>query len=221
MRRIRSDAIYVNLYVSSETSFRVDAKELGLSVESEMPWGGASKITVSTTADVQGRDQAAHSRLGAEQACSGHALRLRRQDRRRKPTVSVNGKSVSAVPDGAGYVSLDRHVEERRRGRSRVSHRGEASRGRPRCTRTTDAEWPSNEGRSSTARNGPTSSGGQALNLLVDPPGELKASVDNGVVWRRHGDRGGSQEHQQSIVASRSRSRSFRIICGRTAARVK
>jgi DUF1680 family protein len=40
----RKDAIYVNLYVSSETAFKVGQKELGLAVTSEMPWGGTSKI---------------------------------------------------------------------------------------------------------------------------------------------------------------------------------
>jgi len=47
------DAIYVNLYVSSETSFKVGGKDIALSVESEMPWGGKSRITVSTADELR------------------------------------------------------------------------------------------------------------------------------------------------------------------------
>ncbi|MGH9419415.1 MAG: beta-L-arabinofuranosidase domain-containing protein, partial [Thermoanaerobaculia bacterium] len=48
-----SGAIYVNLYVSSATSFTVNAKEIGLTLHSELPWEGKSSITISTTADVK------------------------------------------------------------------------------------------------------------------------------------------------------------------------
>jgi len=40
----KSEAIYINLYVSSEASFRVNNREMSLSVASEMPWGGKSRI---------------------------------------------------------------------------------------------------------------------------------------------------------------------------------
>jgi uncharacterized protein len=42
----KQEAIYVNLYVSSEASFKVNNAELSLSVDSDMPWGGTSKITI-------------------------------------------------------------------------------------------------------------------------------------------------------------------------------
>src|SRR5256712_10800019 len=34
----KNDAVYVNLYISSKTSFVVGGKRLGLAVESDMPW---------------------------------------------------------------------------------------------------------------------------------------------------------------------------------------
>ena len=46
--------IFVNLYVSSESSFTVSGRSLGLAVESEMPWGGHSKISVKTDSTVTG-----------------------------------------------------------------------------------------------------------------------------------------------------------------------
>ena len=103
----KKDAIYVNLYVSSTTSFKVGAKDLALSVDSEMPWGGVSTITVSTKDDVSGtiklripgwaRNKPVPSTLYS------YADRLDHQ-----ATMWVNGKSVSAAPDKMGYVSLDR-----------------------------------------------------------------------------------------------------------------
>ena len=103
----KKDAIYVNLYVASKTSFKVGAKDLALSVDSEMPWGGVSTITVSAKDDVSGtirlripgwaRNKPVPSTLYS------YADKLDRQ-----PTVSVKGKAVSATPDKMGYVSLDR-----------------------------------------------------------------------------------------------------------------
>src|SRR5437879_10378228 len=49
----KQQAIYVNLYVSSDASFQVNNRELSLSVESEMPWGGISKITVSAKDEIK------------------------------------------------------------------------------------------------------------------------------------------------------------------------
>src|SRR5262249_29595220 len=46
--------IYVTLYVWSETTFEVAGKSLGLAVNSEMPWGGASEMRVSAKEDVKG-----------------------------------------------------------------------------------------------------------------------------------------------------------------------
>ncbi len=77
--------------------------------------GAASRrITVSTAGGREGHHQAAHSGLGPESDRARHLYSY--PTRSTKPvTVSVNGKSVSAVPDKSGYVSLDRIVEDRGR----------------------------------------------------------------------------------------------------------
>ena len=77
----QKDAIYVNLYVSSETSFKVDTKDIALSVESEMPWGGKSTITVSTKADVKGTIKLRIPGVGPKPARSRNALRIYGQGR--------------------------------------------------------------------------------------------------------------------------------------------
>src|SRR3989441_5250693 len=45
--RSQKGEIYVNLYASSDASFDANGKAIALAVESEMPWGGLSTITVS------------------------------------------------------------------------------------------------------------------------------------------------------------------------------
>jgi len=103
----QKDAIYVNLYVSSETSFAVGAREIGLSVESDMPWGGTSTITISTKADVKGLIKLRIPGWARNQPVPGTLYKyLDRVDK--EPSVSVNGQRVSAVPDKTGYVTLDR-----------------------------------------------------------------------------------------------------------------
>ena len=106
----KQDAIYVNLYVSSETSFKVKNAELSLAVESEMPWGGKSKIAISAKESVKtalklripgwARDQPAP---GGLYSYVNHVEHLEQQT-----TILVNSKSVPAVVDKKGYVSIDR-----------------------------------------------------------------------------------------------------------------
>ncbi len=100
-------AIYVNLYVSSETSFRAGASDIGLTVASGMPWSGSSRMTVTTSGEhratiklrVPGwaRNQPVPSNLYTYVNKIDASVRL-----------SVNGNDLSARPDAAGYVSIDR-----------------------------------------------------------------------------------------------------------------
>jgi len=97
------DSIYVNLYVGSEATFG----DLTLAVESEMPWGGGSTITVRS-------DKAARAALklripgwARNQAVPGGLYRYT-DKLSRAATVHVNGKAVPATPDIHGYVTIDR-----------------------------------------------------------------------------------------------------------------
>lgn len=172
------DAIYVNLYVSSETSFKVDAKDIALTVESEMPWGGKSRMTVSTRDTVKGTIKLRIPGWARNQPVPG-ALYAYADKVDRQATVSVNGKSISAVPDKTGYVSLSRlwnngdvvevefPVEVRKVvADQRVAH----NRRRLAVERgpvVYCAEWPDAEDR-------------RVLDLLFDATAELKPSVDKG-----------------------------------------
>lgn len=103
----RSDELFVNLYVSSQAAFKLGAKDVTLSMESEMPWEGKSKITILAKEPAQAtlklripgwvREQPVPSDLYS------YVGRAERQ-----AVISVNGKTVSAAPDHQGYVSLAR-----------------------------------------------------------------------------------------------------------------
>src|SRR5256886_5710411 len=100
-------AIYVNLYVSSRTSFTVGGKSMTLAVESEMPWGGRSAITVSAKEPVSGVlklripgwvvNRPVPSRLYTYEDATDKPIAL-----------TINGRAASAKTDQAGYVSIDR-----------------------------------------------------------------------------------------------------------------
>jgi len=172
----RTDAIYVNLYVSSDASFKVGASDMALSVESEMPWGGASRIRVASTNDVTGTIKLRIPGWARNQPAPGALYRdARTVDR--QTHVSVNGGAVNSEPDRAGYVSLDRTwkngdviaidfpLEVRH---VLADERVRADAGRVAIERgpiVYCAEWPD-------------APGGHVLDLLVDPTDRLDATVD-------------------------------------------
>lgn len=101
------DGIYVNLYVSSEASFKAGNRDLLLSVDSEMPWGGRSKITVSTKEDVKTSIRLRVPGWARNQPAPGNLYSY--ADRVEKPTrLSINGKTLTAMADKSGYISLER-----------------------------------------------------------------------------------------------------------------
>lgn len=103
----KSDAIYVNLYATSETSLAVGAKRMGLAVDSEMPWGGKTSVRISTPEPLTTTLKLRMPGWTRNQVSPGDLYRyLTPLDR--EPTVSINGRPVSATPDRFGYVSIDR-----------------------------------------------------------------------------------------------------------------
>lgn len=173
----KRDAIYINLYVSSKTSFKVDTKDIAFSVESEMPWGGKSRITVSTKDEVRGTIKLRIPGWTRNTPVPG-TLYMYIDKVEKHATVSVNGKSVSAVPDKAGYVSLDRSwkngdvigVEFPVAVRRVVADQRVADNRRRMAIERGPivycAEWPEVEG-------------GRVLDLLFDAAVELTPSVDD------------------------------------------
>ena len=169
-------AIFVNLYASSETAFTAGGRTIGLSMQSEMPWGGKSKLTIASADGAVAPIKLRIPGWARNQPVPG-GLYAYADKSTRTATVSLNGKPVSAVPDRNGYVTIDRPwttgdvveldfpIEVRRVVSDR---RVKENRGRIAIERgpmVYCAEWPeADEGR--------------ALDLRIDPKGPLTASVD-------------------------------------------
>jgi hypothetical protein len=104
--------IFVNLYVASEASFTVDNRTIGLAVESEMPWGGLSRITVSA-----GRGTKATVKLRvpgwARNRPAPGGLYSYSNGADREIRIAVNGSDARPVVDAMGYVSLTREWKDR------------------------------------------------------------------------------------------------------------
>jgi DUF1680 family protein len=170
------DAIYVNLYLSNETSFKVGGKTLSLSVKSSMPWAGDSTITVSAPEKVAGAIKLRIPGWARGKPVPGGLYSY--VERSARPVrIAVNGKNVAAVPDKSGYVTMDREWSEGDRITIdfpvEVKHveadaRVRESRGRLAVERgpvVYCAEWPD-------------VAGGRALTALVAADAELKPSAD-------------------------------------------
>ena len=82
------DALYVNQYVGSTVTTRVDGSDVTLSQASSLPWGGEVDVDVDADASTE------------------FAVRLRVPEWAEGVTVEVNGDPVDADPEG--YVELDR-----------------------------------------------------------------------------------------------------------------
>ena len=168
----KTGGIYVNLYTSSEASFAIGGKSLSLGVESEMPWGGKSKIAISAGETVKAAIRLRVPGWARNEPAPGNLYAY--TDRvEKQPRMTINGKTATVVIDKSGYISLERDwkngdsieiefpfgvrkvmadrrvVEDRRR---MAVERGPI---------VYCAEWPDVEG-------------GGALGLLFDARGELK-----------------------------------------------
>ena len=168
------DAIYVNLYVTSDASFKVNGKDISLSVESEMPWGGKSKITVSAKEETNGSIKLRIPGWARNQPVPGDLYSY--MDKSEAQTrISVNGENVASAVDELGYVSLNRNwkagdvveIEFPLEVRKVVANQKvRADRGRMAVERgpiVYCAEWPDYEG-------------GHVLTLLFDAQAELVPS---------------------------------------------
>lgn len=102
------DDIYVNLYVSSDTSFNVDVgKEIYLSQESEMPWGGKTTIKVSAENGAKANIKLRIPGWTTNQPVPGNLYKYLGEAK--EPTsISINGKNVKYDIDKLGYISLNR-----------------------------------------------------------------------------------------------------------------
>jgi len=172
----RTGDIYVNLYVSSDVSFRVNGKVIALAVESEMPWGGKSRIAVTAETAVNGSLKLRIPGWARDRPAPG-GLYSYGETSRRDASVLINGKEIKYAVDESGYLSLDRNwkngdvidvnfpLEVRR---VVADEKVRADRGRMAVER----------GPLVYCAEGPDCDGGQVLGLLFESKSELTPSVD-------------------------------------------
>jgi len=85
----------------------VGGRELSLAMESEMPWGGRTRITVSADGEVEGRLKLRIPGWTRNRPVPG-GLYSYVSPLEGGATLSVNGESLWGEPDALGYVTLDR-----------------------------------------------------------------------------------------------------------------
>jgi hypothetical protein len=100
-------AIYVNLYLSSEAPFDLGGRKLRLAVDSDMPWGGKSKIAVASESEVKATLKLRVPGWARNQVLPGNLYSYATRSER-QPAVSINGARITAAPDQTGYLSIDR-----------------------------------------------------------------------------------------------------------------
>jgi len=103
----RRDAVYVNLYVSGESSFGVGGRTLALSTTSGMPWDGRSALRVTSRDEVRAAIKLRVPGWARSRPAPG-ALYRYADSFEDRVTIQVNRARVDAPVDGDGYVSLDR-----------------------------------------------------------------------------------------------------------------
>jgi uncharacterized protein len=170
------DTIYVNLYVTSDVSFRVGGASLAISVDSGMPWDGKSSVAVSTRQPVDGTIKLRIPGWARNQPAPGELYSYTRPASV-DPVISVNGVSVSSTPDASGYVSI-----------AREWHTGDRiAIELPMAVRTVkaDARVRDNRGRVAIERGPvvycaewPEAKEGRVLELLLDSTREMTTSWD-------------------------------------------
>lgn len=168
--------LYVNLYISSETTFKVGGEEISLSVDSEMPWGGKSTINVTKGVGLKATLKLRIPGWLQNRPVPSDLYSFMNESDA-QPAISVNGTPAKISMDALGYVSFDRvwkqgdtveinfPLEVRR---VVANPKVRENRGRMAVERgpiVFCAEWPDYEG-------------GHILTLLVPPESELKPSVE-------------------------------------------
>ena len=103
----RDGRIYVNLYVSSRTAFTVGGHPLAISNASEMPWNGRSALTIAAKAPVDATIKLRIPGWARNAPVPGGLYRYLNPTST-STTVTVNGRAVTATPDAAGFVSIER-----------------------------------------------------------------------------------------------------------------
>lgn len=196
------EGIYLNLYVSSEASFKVNGKGVSLSVESEMPWGGRTKVKVSAKEGVDGALRLRIPGWAGNRPVPGDLYSYMEQSDR--PTlISINGNAVKYAVDATGYAVFRRRWQDGDMleisfpfdiRKVTANPKVREDRGRMAVERgpiVYCAEWPDCEG-------------GHALGLQFDPKSEMTASFEEALLGGASVIRGRARNISNPISGEKS-----------------
>jgi DUF1680 family protein len=105
------NAVYVNLYVSSNASFDVNDGRVTLDVASGMPYDGETRIRVAAPAGTRAALKLRIPGWARNQPVPGN-LYTYADVSDAVTVISVNGTPVKAIPDKLGYVTIDRRWQD-------------------------------------------------------------------------------------------------------------
>jgi DUF1680 family protein len=100
-------AIFVNLYVSSDTAFDVAGRSLAISVASGMPWDGRSTLRITPREPVRATIKLRIPGWAGDTPAPGGLYRYDDANNRRV-TIRLNGAHHDAKAGGDGYIAIDR-----------------------------------------------------------------------------------------------------------------
>jgi uncharacterized protein len=168
-------AVYVNLYVSSDASFQMNGKTVSLSMDSQMPWGGTSRLTVSAKEDVAGSIKLRVPGWARNHPAPG-SLYSYTNKLEGQVSLSINGRKTIAAVDKTGYLSLERQWKD--------GDRVEVDLPVEVRTVAADAKVKEDRGRMAIERGPmvycaewPDAEDGKVLELLFDPNGSMKPAA--------------------------------------------
>lgn len=168
--------VYVNLFISSDASFKVGKKELALSQKAELPWEGTAEISVTSAKPVESNIKIRIPGWAKNQPVPSDLYTY--ADKSDETTkISVNGNAVEYKVDEKGYVNIERkwkkgdkisiefpyEIREVKANEKITEDNGKVAIERGPIVYCT--EWADYKD-------------GHVLNLLFDPASKLTASID-------------------------------------------
>lgn len=97
--------IYVNLFISSNTTFDIDGKKITFDMNSGMPWYGNTDINIKTEEEVNCNLKIRIPGWAREEATPGNELYWFADKAKSKAIVKLNGKTIPIRLD-KGYVTI-------------------------------------------------------------------------------------------------------------------
>lgn len=106
----KNNDIYINLFISSKTSFSINDKNLTLTQQSGLPWEGDININIESKKPAQANLKIRIPGWARNKPVPGKLYRYI-NDSKKQTTIKINGELQNVWSDRKGYVTLSRRWE--------------------------------------------------------------------------------------------------------------